>query len=115
MKDIPEVGTDADCHNNAGWGNDGYCRLAAMARQVAAAESYPSCSVDVAKVVVMVAELGRSWHCMVVVGLGCLEDEEGSFALRCSSRLLSYSDIIRSTLCLDLDKVNTRQWMQLRR
>lgn len=94
MKDIPEVGIDGGCRNNAGWGNDGYCTLAAMAPQVAAGESYPSCSVDVVKVVVMVAELGRSWRCMVVVGLGCLEGEGGSFAPRYSSRLLSCSDKI---------------------
>ena len=102
MKDIPEVGTGADCRNNAGWGSYGYCTPAAMARRVVVAESNPSCSVDVAKVAVKVAEPEpepvRSWRCMVVVGLGCLEDEGGSFALRCSSRLLPYSDIV-STLC----------------
>ena len=38
----------------------------------------------VAKAVVKVAELER---CMVV-GLGCLVDEGGSFGLRCSSHLL---------------------------
>ena len=93
MKDIPEVGTDADCRNSAGWGNDGYCTPAAMARRVVVGESNPSCFVDVAKVAVKVAEPEpvRSWRCMVVVGVGCLEDEGESFALRCSSRLLSYS------------------------
>ena len=88
MKEIPEVGTDAGCRNNAGLGNDGYCTPAAMACRVVAVGSDPSCFVDVAKVVVMPAELGRSWRCMVVVGLGCLEGEGGSFALQCSNRLL---------------------------
>ena len=56
-----------------------------MPRRALMVGGSPSCSVDsVAKAVEKVAELGR---CMVV-GLGCLVDEGGSFGLRCSSRLL---------------------------
>ena len=79
--------TAAGCCNNAGLDDDGYCTPAArgpMPRQALTVDGNPSCSVGaVAKAVVKAVELGR---CMVV-GLGCLVGEEGSFGLRCSSRL----------------------------
>ena len=80
--------TEAGCCSNAGLDDDeGCCTPAArvpMGRRALMVGGNPSCSVDaVAKAVVKAAELGG---CMVV-GLGCLADEEGSFALRRSSRL----------------------------
>lgn len=88
--DKPEVGTDANCHSNAGLDNDGCCTPAAMAPRavVVLVDSNPSCSLAGAKVAAEVVELARSWHCMEVVGLGCLEGGVGSSALRRSSRLL---------------------------
>lgn len=87
--DIPEAGsTDGSCHSNAGLGGDGYCTPAAMATRAAAVGRSLSCVLAGATVVAGVAEVGRSWRCMEVVGLGCLEGEEGSSALRRSSRLL---------------------------
>ena len=64
---------------------------AAMAPLAAVVDRNPSCSLAVAKVVAEVVAalgLGRSWRCMEVAGHGCLEGEEESLALRCSSRLL---------------------------
>ena len=82
--------TDAGCCSNAGLDDDGYCTPAAkapMPRRALTVGGNPSCSVGaVAKAAVKAAELGR---CMAV-GLGCLAGEEGSFALRCSSRLQPY-------------------------
>lgn len=48
------------------------------------------CSVAAAKVAVEVAEVGGDWRCMVV-GVGWLEGEGGSFALQRSNRLLPCS------------------------
>ena len=88
---IPEAGTGAGSHSNAGWDDDGCCTPAAMAPLAAVVDRNPACSLAVANVVaevVAVFGLGRSWRCMEVVGHGCLEGEEESFALRRSSRLL---------------------------
>ena len=81
------MGTDASCRSNVGLGDCGYCRTAARARRAVVVDSNPSCSLAVAISVAEVAELARSSHCMEV-GLGWLEDEEGSSALQRSSRLL---------------------------
>lgn len=90
------MGTDASCHSNADLGDDGYCMPAAMARRaVVVVDRNLACSLAVSTVVAEVAvELGRSWHCMEVVGLGCLEGEEGSCALQRSSRWLPCLDVI---------------------
>lgn len=87
---VADVGTDANCHSNAGLDDDGCCTPAAMAPRavVVLVDSNPSCSLAGAKVAAEVVELARSWHCMEVVGLGCLEGGVGSSALRRSSRLL---------------------------
>ncbi len=69
------------CRSNAGLGGDGYCMPAAMARPAAVVGSYPS-SLAGAMVDVEVAEFGHSWHCMEVVGLGCLEGGVGNSALQ---------------------------------
>lgn len=89
-EDEPEVGSDASCRSNAGLGDVGYCTPAAMApRAVVVVDRNLSwCSLAVARVVAVVAGLGRSWHCMEEVGLGWLEDEGESSALRRSSRSL---------------------------
>ncbi len=95
-EDIPEVGTDVSCRSNAGLGDGGYCTPAAMAhRAVVVVDRNLSCCslacfLAVVKIVAVVAELGRSWHGMEAAGLDCLEDEEGSSALRRSTRLLPY-------------------------
>ncbi len=80
--DKPEVGTDMGCRSSAGLGGDGYCRPAAMAHPAAVVGSYPSCSLAGGMVDVEVAEFGRNWRCMEVVGLGCLEGGVGSSALQ---------------------------------
>lgn len=87
---VAEVGTNANCHSNAGLDDDGCCTPAAMAPRavVVLVDSNPSYSLAGGKVVAEVVELARSWHCMEVVGLGCLEGGVGSSALRRSSRLL---------------------------
>ena len=85
-KDIPEVGTDADWRSNAGLGDVGYCKPAAMAHR---AVVVGNCWVGVAKVVMRPAELGRRWRYMGAE-LDCLEGEGGNSVLRCNSRLLSF-------------------------
>ena len=90
---------DASCHSNAGLGGGGYCTPAAMAPRAALVGRTLSCFLAVASVVADVAVVGRSWRCMEVVGLGCLEGEEGSSALRCNSHLppcLKYSIVYSS-------------------
>ena len=105
----PEVGSDASCRSNAGLGDVGYCTPAAMApRAVVVVDRILSwCSLAVARVVAVVAGLGRSWHCMEEVGLGWLEDEGGSSALRRSNRLLPYLMMCSS----NGDCVQRRGWM----
>lgn len=86
--------TDGSCHSNAGLGGGGYCTPAAMATRAATVGRSLSCVLAGATVVARVAEVGRSWRCMEVVGLGCLEGEEGSSALRRSSRLLPCLNVV---------------------
>lgn len=100
-KDKPEVGTVVDCRSNADSDDDGYCTLAARgprARRVVMVGCNPPCSVAVAKVGVKVAEVGGDWRCMVV-GVGWLVDEGGSFALQRSNRLLPYPYHCLSRFC----------------
>lgn len=82
------MGTDASCHSNAGSGDDDCCMRAAMAPRAVMVDRYLFYSMAVMTVVAEVAVLARSWHCMEVVVLGCLEGGGGSSALRRSSRLL---------------------------
>ena len=80
------------CRSNAGLDDDCYCTPAAMAhRVVVVVDRNLFCySLAVEKIVAVVAEFGRSWHDMEAVGPDCLEDEEGSSALRRSTHLLPY-------------------------
>ena len=86
--DEPVAGNGASFHNSAGLGDVGCCMPAAMVPRVAVADRNLSCSLAVAKVVVEVAEIGRSLRCMEVVELGCFEGEAGNSAILRSSRWL---------------------------
>lgn len=101
------MGTVAGCRSNADWDDDGYYTPAARApraRRAGRVGCNPPCSVAVVKVgvkVAEVAEVGGDWRCMVV-GVGWLAGEGGSFALQRSNRLLPYSYQYLYRLCFEV-------------